>query len=70
MNKQKEHFMKILTNSISILAIISLLSTLICGLWIGQQPSVDPSSISFHKSIAILSIVLSVIALSLAIFKK
>jgi len=62
--------MKIVINAISILAIISLLSTLICGLWIGQQPSVDPSSISFHKGIAIFSVVLSVVALGLVIFRK
>lgn len=62
--------MKIIMNSIAILAILSLLSTLICGLWIQQQATVDPSSISFHKAIAIFSVVISVVALFLAMLKK
>ncbi len=62
--------MKLFTNIISIMAIISLLSTLICGLWIKQQINLDASSIEFHKWIGILSVVLAVLALILNMVKK
>lgn len=32
-----------------------IFSTLICGLWIKAQPEVDPSSVSFHMGIALLT---------------
>lgn len=62
--------MKLFTNIISIMAIISLLSTLICGLWMKQQINLDASSIAFHKWIGIISVVLAVLALILNMVKK
>lgn len=62
--------MKLFTNIISIMAIISLLSTLICGLWMKQQINLDASSIEFHKWIGIISVILAVLALILNMIKK
>ncbi|GAB6109770.1 hypothetical protein [Fusibacter bizertensis] len=62
--------MRLLTNIISVLAIISLLSTLICGLWIKQQINIETSSIEFHKWIGIISVILAVLALILNMIKK
>lgn len=62
--------MRLFTNIISALAIISLLSTLICGLWIKQQVNIEASSIEFHKWIGILSVVLAVLALIFNMLKK
>ena len=36
--------------------ILLLISTLICGLWMRSQPQVDPSSITFHIWLGILSV--------------
>lgn len=62
--------MKVFTIIISILAMISLFSTLICGLWINKQSVVDPSSITFHLRIGVVSVVLVVMAIILLIIKK
>jgi len=62
--------MKIFTNIVAILAIIGLLSTLICGLWITQQTNVELSSINFHVTIGIASVVLSILTILLLLFKK
>ncbi len=49
--------MKLLTMIIAGSAGILLLSTMICGLWIrSQKGGVDPSSITFHSTIAIVSV--------------
>lgn len=37
---------------------LSFLSTMICGLWIKANEVTDPSSLSFHMNIGILSVVL------------
>jgi hypothetical protein len=48
----------------SILTGLLLLSTLICGLWIrAQKDPVDPSSVQFHTTIAIASVVCCTIIL-------
>lgn len=62
--------MKMIINILAIFAIIGLLSTLICGLWIHKQPSIDPSSIKFHMQIGIGSIILSVLTLILLMIRK
>lgn len=62
--------MKVLTIIISILALVSLFSTLTCGLWINKQPVVDPSSITFHLRIGVISVVLVVVSIILLIIKK
>jgi hypothetical protein len=48
---------------------ITLLSTMICGLWIryGPPDQIDESSKTFHMSIALLSIVFFIITLMLLI---
>lgn len=62
--------MKILTLIVAILAIIGLLSTLICGLWMMQQTNVAQSSINFHVTIGIASVVLSILSILLFLIKK
>lgn len=62
--------MKILTLIVAILAIIGLLSTLICGLWMMQQTNVAQSSINFHVTIGITSVVLSILTILLLLTKK
>lgn len=62
--------MKLLKLIVAILAIIGLLSTLICGLWIMQQTNVAQSSINFHASIGIASVVLSIFTFILFLIKK
>ncbi len=56
----------------SVLDVVMLLSTLICGAWIrstqGQNP--DPSSLNFHAGIAVASIVMVLATLALAILRK
>lgn len=48
---------------------ITLISTMICGLWIryGPQDQIDEASTSFHMGIAFLSIVFFIITLMLLI---
>lgn len=62
--------MRLFTNIISILAIVSLISTLICGLWIKQQVSIDVSSMVFHKWIGIISVIIAIAALVFNMIKK
>jgi hypothetical protein len=49
-----------------------IFSTLICGLWIKAQPEVDPSSVSFHMGIALLTtgfVVVTLVVASVAVFR-
>lgn len=62
--------MKLLTLIVAILAITGLLSTLICGLWMMQQTNVAQSSINFHVTIGIASVVLSILSILLFLIKK
>ena len=32
-----------------------IFSTVVCGLWMKAQPEIDPSSVSFHLGIALLT---------------
>ena len=43
-----------------------LFSTLICGVWIYNQPSVDASSVRFHMTIGISTVVAVALALTLS----
>jgi hypothetical protein len=52
------------------ISILLMLSTLICGLWIrNNAEQVETSSIDFHMTIGIASVVLSAATMVLAIFK-
>lgn len=62
--------MKIITIVVSVLAIITLLSTLICGLWISKQPEVDPSSLLFHLRIGIASVILVIASIIMLLVSK
>jgi hypothetical protein len=47
-------------------------TSLICGLWIKAQPEVDPSSVSFHLGIALLTsgfVVVSLLVSTVAVFR-
>lgn len=49
-----------------------IFSTLICGLWIKAQPKIDPSSVSFHLGIALLTtgfVVVTLVVASVAVFR-
>lgn len=60
--------MKIVLIVLAVLSMLLLLSTLICGLWIrAQGPAVDPSSLSFHLGIAVISILMTGLTLVLAL---
>ncbi len=63
--------MKTIVIIVAILDIIMLLSTLICGLWISGQNLTGEALVSsrtFHRNIAIASIVLSVIVILWMLF--
>lgn len=62
--------MKILINIMSVLSLLGLASTLICGLWIKQQINVDASSINFHMTLGIISVILTAFTLILFMLKK
>ena len=44
-----------------------IFSTVVCGLWIKGQEAVDPSSVSFHMSIALLTVLFTVLTLVLTV---
>ena len=49
-----------------------IFSTVMCGLWMKSQPQVDPSSISFHLGIALLTVgfmVASLVVSTVTIFR-
>ncbi len=63
--------MKVLRVALNVGATILLVSTAICGLWIrGQGAAVDPSSIGFHMAIGLVTVVVSLLAVSLGWFAK
>jgi len=45
-----------------------IFSTLICGLWIKAQREVDPSSVSFHLGIALLTTGFVIVSLAVSTF--
>ncbi len=55
--------MKTLFISGSILTVLMLASTVICGLWLKFHQPVDPSSLQFHLMIALASLVLTIATL-------
>jgi len=59
-------WMMIISSTVSMLL---LLSTLICGLWIRSKNITEPSSISFHMQIGILTVVACLISCILLIIK-
>jgi len=59
--------MKTLTMVSAILAVLAVLSTVICGLWIRANNVSDPSSINFHRTMGILSLVCCAITVVLVI---
>lgn len=64
--------MKVFTIILSVLAIMALLSTLICGLWIGKQNLTGAdlqSSIAFHMKLGISACLLSLGSIGLMLFK-
>ena len=62
--------MKILTNILGIISIISILSTLICGLWIRANNVTELSSIKFHSNIGILSVILVIAFIVVVMISK
>lgn len=52
---------------LSILSILLLLSTVICGMWIRAQANVEKSSIDFHMNIALAAAGSTLVTLVLAL---
>lgn len=53
---------------LDVLVALLLFSTLICGVWIYNQPSVEPSSIRFHMTIGIGTVLAVALALAVSTF--
>lgn len=54
--------MKTLVIAGTVLTVVMLLSTAICGLWIqGQGKLVDPSSIQFHMVIGLVAVFVGIV---------
>lgn len=51
--------MKIINKIAIVLTAIVALSTIICGVSISGQPTIEASSLSFHTAIGLLTVVLS-----------
>jgi hypothetical protein len=65
--------MKIVVLILSIVSILMLLSTLICGLWIrnaGDKITDMASSLNFHMSIGVATVVITVITLIVVLIRK
>lgn len=60
--------MKTLFVITAIVASLSFLSTMICGLWIKANNVTEPSSLSFHMNSGILSVVLGCAFAVFAVF--
>jgi cytochrome b561 len=61
--------MKIAINIMAVVSILLLLSTLICGLWMKAQPTVDPSSFNFHVTLGIATVIVTLITLVLVFIR-
>lgn len=57
--------MRIFSMVIAIITSLLLFSTLICGLWIRSNKVTDASSLNFHMSIGIASVIFSFIVVIL-----
>lgn len=53
----------------SSITVLMLLSTMICGLWMRAQKEVDPSSIAFHSTIAVASVIFALAAIVLLLLQ-
>jgi hypothetical protein len=66
--------MKIAGNVLSIVSLLLLASTLLCGFWIRSHTpagtSPDVSSIAFHMQIAVVSVVFVLVTLGVLVFSK
>jgi hypothetical protein len=65
--------MKIAITILSILSILMLFSTLICGLWIhnaGDKITDLASSINFHLRIGVATVIITVVTLVLVMIRK
>lgn len=60
--------MKVLIYVMSAATLLTLFSTIICGLWIKANHVVEASSIKFHATIGILSAVLTVSLIVIVMF--
>jgi len=58
---------KIATLVSAIITVLVVVSTMICGLWIKANNVTDPSSLGFHRTIGIASVVCYVITAILVI---
>ncbi len=59
--------MKTLIVILSIVSGLLLLFTIICGLWIRSQATVEPSSLTFHLGIALAASASTVLTLFLSV---
>lgn len=59
--------MKIATLVSSVLTVLLMTSTMICGLWMKSNNITDPSSFGFHTACGIASVVFSIMTLTLMI---
>jgi len=64
---------KIITIVMSVISVLMLGSTLLCGFWIRSHTpagsAADPGSLVFHMQIAVASVVVVLITLGLVSFK-
>ncbi len=64
--------MKILMVILSVVDVLMLGSTLLCGFWIRSHATngvPDPSSVSFHGALAVATCVVVLITIALAVFR-
>ncbi|WP_027630555.1 hypothetical protein [Ruminiclostridium cellobioparum] len=61
--------MGIVTIIIAVAALLTLLSTLICGLWIRAKGLRDPGSLNFHMKIGITAVISTVLAIILLLIQ-
>lgn len=55
--------MKLITVICSVLTGISLLITMICGLWINSNNITEPSSLNFHMTFGVISVILCFVSI-------
>ncbi|PKM53923.1 MAG: hypothetical protein CVU95_08770 [Firmicutes bacterium HGW-Firmicutes-2] len=55
--------MKLLINGLSIVTMLMLFSTIVCGFWIKSNQIVEKSSIQFHAVMGSISAILTIILL-------
>lgn len=63
--------MKAVKVGLNVIAVVLLLSTAICGLWLrGQGASVEESSVDFHMMLGLASVVAGLAAAGVGIFGR